>query len=92
MLTGLAIGEHYGMTFPGDWVFFYGVLALIVLVFTRMYVWRGRSRRRTAHRSGRQTPHQSGRETAHSASHEPERAGDHGHRAVSGRASHKRGR
>jgi len=53
MLTGIAVLPTHDMVFPGNWVFVYGVLLLILVIFVRMYVWGGRSRRRTAHRSKR---------------------------------------
>jgi hypothetical protein len=53
MLTGIAILPTHSMTFTGDWVFVYGVLVLIAVIFIRMYVWGPRSRRGAAHRSGR---------------------------------------
>jgi hypothetical protein len=77
MLTGLAVLQTHDFVFPGNWVFVFGVLLLIALIFVRVYVWGGRSGRRTAHRPGRRT--------AHRASRVPERGGDHGHRAVSRR-------
>jgi len=78
MLTGIAIiVQGPGRNFAGAGVFVLVVVLLIVALFIRMYVWGGRSGRRTAHRPGRPT--------AHRASRVPERGGNHGHRTVSRR-------
>ena len=63
--------------FPGAGLFVIIVLAVIVLIFLRMYVWGGRSRGPSGHRSRRRTEHQ--------ASHEPEQGEHHGHQAASRR-------
>jgi hypothetical protein len=63
--------------FPGAGAFVIIVLAVIVLIFLRVYVWGGRSKGPSGHRSRRRTEH---RDT----SHQPERHdGNHGHQAGS---------
>ena len=60
MLTGIAVMPAMPRYMPYGWVFVLAVIALILLVFIRVYVIGGRSRRRTAHRSRRRTGHRSG--------------------------------
>ena len=60
MLTGVAVMPTMPRYMPYGWVFVVAVIALILLVFLRVYVIGGRSRRRTAHRSRRRTGHRSG--------------------------------
>jgi hypothetical protein len=90
MLTGLAILVHGpGHDFAGAGVFVVVVLALIVLIFMRVYGGGNqphgpaghRSRRRTARKSGRQTAHRASHPSASHppASHPPGRDEDHGH-------------
>lgn len=77
MLTGVALLPTHDVVFPGDWAFVYGVIALIALIFIRMYVWGDRSRRRAVHRSGRRAVQRTG--------HVPGRGGSRGRRTVSRR-------
>ena len=51
MLTGIAVMPAMPRYMPYDWVFVVAVIALILLVFLRVYVIGDRSRRRTGHRS-----------------------------------------
>ena len=59
MLTGIAVMPAMPRYMPYGWVFVVAVIALILLVFLRVYVIGGRSRRRISHRS-RRTGHRSG--------------------------------
>ena len=107
MLTGVAIyhGPRITGPVPYAWVFVVVFLALIALIFFRVY-GRGNepgrqaghhSRRRNAHKSGHATAHTSGHATAHmsehgtthSASQAPGQAEKHGHRAASRRRQHR---
>jgi hypothetical protein len=38
MMTGVAVVSTRTFVFPGAWVFVFGVILLIVLIFVRMYV------------------------------------------------------
>jgi hypothetical protein len=98
MLTIVAFGSpRISGPIPYAWVFLVVFLALIALIFFRVYGRGGQSgrqaghhsRRRAAHKSGHEAAHNSGHETAHSVSHVPERGESHGHRAAS-RRRHKR--
>jgi uncharacterized membrane protein len=60
MLTGVAVMPTMPRYMPYGWVFVVAVIALIVLIFIRVYVIGGRSRRRIAHRSRRRAGHRSG--------------------------------
>ena len=51
MLTGIAVMPAMARYVPYGWVFVVAVIALILLVFIRVYVIGDRSRRRTRHRS-----------------------------------------
>ena len=51
MLTGIAVMPAMPRYMPYGWVFVVAVIALILLVFLRVYVIGGRSRRRISHRS-----------------------------------------
>ena len=53
MLTGVAVMPTMPRYMPYGWVFVVVVIALILLIFIRVYVIGDRSRRRTAHRRGR---------------------------------------
>ena len=57
MLTGVAVMPAMPRYMPYGWVFVLAVIALILLVFIRVYVMGGRSRRRISHRSRRRTGH-----------------------------------
>jgi uncharacterized membrane protein len=59
MLTGIAVMPAMPRYMPYGWVFVLAVIALILLVFIRVYVIGGRSRR-ISHRSRRRTGHRSG--------------------------------
>ena len=59
MLTGIAVMPAMPRYMPYGWVFVVAVIALILLVFIRVYVMGGRSRRRISHRSRRRTGHRS---------------------------------
>jgi hypothetical protein len=52
MLTGIAVMPAMPRYMPYGWVFVVAVIALILLVFLRVYVIGDRSWRRTGHRSG----------------------------------------
>jgi uncharacterized membrane protein len=52
MLTGIAVMPAMPRYLPYGWVFVVAVIALILLIFLRVYVIGDRSRRRTGHRSG----------------------------------------
>jgi hypothetical protein len=82
MLTGVAIyhGPRITGPVPYAWVFVVVFLALIALIFFRVY-GRGNepgrqaghhSRRRNAHKSGHTTAHTSGHATAHTSGHATE--------------------
>lgn len=58
MLTGIAVMPAMPRYMPYGWVFVVAVIALILLVFLRVYVLGDRSRR-IAHRSRRRTGHRS---------------------------------
>jgi hypothetical protein len=60
MLTGVAVMPTMPRYMPYGWVFVVAVIALILLIFLRVYVIGGRSRRRIAHRSRRRAGHRSG--------------------------------
>jgi hypothetical protein len=60
MLTGVAVMPTMPRYMPYGWVFVVAVIALILLIFIRVYVIGGRSRRRIAHRSRRRAGHRSG--------------------------------
>jgi hypothetical protein len=60
MLTGVAVMPTMPRYMPYGWVFVVAVVALILLIFIRVYVIGGRSRRRIAHRSRRRAGHRSG--------------------------------
>ena len=51
-LTGIAVIPTGPRYMPYGWVFVVAVVALILLIFIRVYVIGDRSRRRTGHRSG----------------------------------------
>ena len=59
MLTGIAVMPAMPRYMPYGWVFVLAVIALILLVFIRVYVIGGRSWR-ISHRSRRRTGHRSG--------------------------------
>lgn len=59
-LTGIAVAPAMPRYMPYGWVFVVFVIALILLIFVRMYVVGDRSRRLTGHRSRRRTGHRSG--------------------------------
>jgi hypothetical protein len=62
MLTGVAVMiQGPGHNFTGAWVFVVVVLALIVLIFLRVYGGRDGSGRRTGHRSRWRAARRSGR-------------------------------
>lgn len=68
------------MAFPGDWVFVFGVLLLIVLIFARVYGGGNRAGGRAGHRSRGRAVHQSERRTGHpSAEHRPPEHRSAGH-------------
>lgn len=81
MPAGVAILVHGPRYMPYAWVFVVVVIALILLIFIRVYGMGDRSRR-AAHRSGRRT--------ADRVSRPPERSGNHRHRAVSRRRLKRR--
>jgi hypothetical protein len=90
MLTGVAVMvEGPSHNFTGASVFVVVFLALIVMIFVRVYGKRGRSGPRTTHRSKRRTVHQtvdrSGPRTPHDPSRAPEPGGKHAHGAASQR-------
>lgn len=60
MLTGVAVMPAMPRYLPYGWVFVVAVIAIILLIFTRVYVIGDRSRRRIAHRSRRRAGHRSG--------------------------------
>jgi hypothetical protein len=60
MLTGVAVMPTMPRYMPYGWVFVVAVIALILLIFIRVYVIGGRSQRRIAHRSRRRAGHRSG--------------------------------
>jgi hypothetical protein len=55
MLTGVAVMPTMPRYMPYGWVFVVAVIAIILLIFIRVYVIGDRSRRRIAHRSRRRT-------------------------------------
>jgi len=57
MLTGIAITPGMPRYMPYGWVFVVFVVALILLIFLRVYVIGDRSRRRAAHGPERRTVH-----------------------------------
>ncbi len=59
MLTGIAVMPTMPRYMPYGWVFVVAVIALILLVFLRVYVLGDRSRRGITHRSRRRTRHRS---------------------------------
>ena len=59
MLTGVAVMPTMPRYMPYGWVFVVAVIALILLIFIRVYVIGDRSRRRIAYRS-RRAGHRSG--------------------------------
>ena len=60
MLTGIAVMPATPRYMSYGWVFVVAVVALILLIFIRVYVIGDRSRQRIAHRSRRRTGHRSG--------------------------------
>jgi hypothetical protein len=60
MLTGVAVMPAMPRYLPYGWVFVVAVIAIILLIFIRMYVIGDRSGRRIAHRSRRRAGHRSG--------------------------------
>ena len=60
MLTGVAVMPTMPRYLPYGWVFVIVVVALILLIFIRVYVIGDRSRWRIAHRSRRRAGHRSG--------------------------------
>ena len=60
MLTGVAVMPAMPRYMPYGWVFAVAVIAIILLIFIRVYVIGDRSRRRIAHRSRRRAGHRSG--------------------------------
>lgn len=60
MLTGVAVMPTMPRYLPYGWVFVVAFVAVILLVFIRVYVIGDRSRRRIAHRSRRRAGHRSG--------------------------------
>jgi len=60
MLTGVAVMPTMPRYLPYGWVFVVAVIALILLIFIRVYVIGDRSGRRIAHRSRRRAGHRSG--------------------------------
>jgi VIT1/CCC1 family predicted Fe2+/Mn2+ transporter len=60
MLTGVAVMPAMPRYLPYGWVFVVAVIAIILLIFIRMYVTGDRSGRRIAHRSRRRAGHRSG--------------------------------
>lgn len=52
MLTGVAVMPAMPHYLPYGWVFVVAVIAIILLIFIRVYVIGDRSRRRAGHRSG----------------------------------------
>lgn len=51
MLTGVAVMPATPRYMPYGWIFVVAIIALILLIFMRVYVIGDRSRRRTRHRS-----------------------------------------
>src|SRR6202035_4183504 len=103
MLTGVAFGSpRITGPIPYAWVFVVVFLALIALIFFRVYGGGIRSGRQAGHHSRPPTAHTSGQATAHTpghksehgtaagASHAPERGGNQGHRATASRRRPKR--
>ncbi|HEY1666246.1 MAG TPA: hypothetical protein VGG54_11180 [Trebonia sp.] len=87
MLTGVAIygGPRITGPVPYAWVFVVVFLALIALIFFRVYGRGGQSRqaghhsrRRNAHKSGHATAHTSGEAAAHTSGHGPGHTSEHG--------------
>ena len=60
MLTGVAVMPAMPRYLPYGWVVVVAVIAIILLIFIRMYVIGDRSGRRIAHRSRRRAGHRSG--------------------------------
>lgn len=74
MLTGVAILVHGpGHDFAGAGAFVVIVLALIVLIFFRMYSQGNQTRGPTGHHSRRRSARKSGRQAAHHARHPQDR-------------------
>jgi hypothetical protein len=59
MLTGVAVMPRGPRYMPYGWVFVVVVIALILLIFIRVYGVGGRSRGPAGHRSRRRTGHRS---------------------------------
>ena len=104
MLTGVAFGSpRITGPIPYAWVFVVVFLALIALIFFRVYgggIRSGRqaghhSRRRTAHKSGHGTAHTSGQATAHTSgqatAHTPGHKSEHGTAAGASHAPERGG-
>lgn len=95
MLSGVALlvrgPVHAGV---GGGIFVIVVLAVIVLVFVRVYVIGGRSKGPAGHRSRRQagpgTSHAP--EAGHHAGHAPGQSGNYGHPAAASRRPDNHGR
>ena len=85
MLTSVAYGSpRISGPIPYAWVFVVVVLALIALIFMRVYGGRDQSGRQAGHHSRRRTAHRSAQRTEHGASRAPEHGADHGHQAGQG--------
>lgn len=90
MLSGVAVLVHGpGHDFAGAGAFVLVVLALIVLIFIRVYGGGNQPRGPTGHHSRRRTARKSGRQAAHHAGHPPDRGEAHSHRPESNNQPHR---
>ncbi len=90
MLTGVAILPRVPPhAFPYGWVFIVVVIALILLIFIRVYVFGNRPAQQAEHPARNQPEQPPGQHTEHHAGHPPAQGGNHGHRPASRRRRHR---